>query len=121
MTPYEKAQHSQLVWVHKTYIKIIETTAHGFGTHHATTEAKYKLIHFCKIYAGRYLDGIEHYKVQHCMAANLQGANIGELKWSRTSDISLAFLIDLVTLILYAKGVDVWEVINTDNWEKNCV
>ena len=67
-------------------IDIIYQTSHGYGTHHATSEAKWKLRSYL-LTLGSYLSHEEHVEIWH-------------------NNITLQHMIDLATLIYLSHGLD---------------
>jgi len=85
-------------------IRIIETTPHNF-THHAAMAAKLILIRFLTRQLP--LD----YTSEEEWGVIKDSANCNVNYKDRGKNPSLQFLMDLSTLILYERGIDVYEII----------
>lgn len=84
-------------------LDIIATTPHGF-THHAAVWAKHELMKFCRSYQ-------QAYPLEEGFTFVERDTWEGD-RWPRpVSHISLQFLIDYATNILYSWDIDVWEII----------
>lgn len=85
---------------HTDIINIIEQTPHNFTPHAAVAAKAHLRRHLIRSYR-EYLSLEETRKIDFCLAYPI------------SNNVSLQFLMDLATHILYAKGIDVWEVIMT--------
>jgi len=90
---------------HIIVLELIERTVHGPWTHFQSVANKRTLVRWLNLYAGKWL--MEDEK-------KLINDSVTICWWDKNPEllaVSYQFLCDLVTTVLYARGMDVWEII----------
>lgn len=100
-----KRRLGQMCLAHVEMINIIERTVHGPGTHNAIMNNKFAMQRWLSIWGHDWLSHEEHALVREACS----------LRWfalpQKAQHVTYQFLCDLITGILYGKGIDVWDVI----------